>query len=537
MAFVKMLRTAHSWEEGRSYDLDDEQAALLVKQKYATAISANDYVEATRAVKDAELRDSIMDEMQRRFRTLMPGATGGGSPDGGTNGAATPATPAPPNGGGGINFGHIAGGNDPAARANELLLKRIESENRAGRSAGMAEIMGLVGILAKPQLFSPTDVQHAQRRMQGLCGFATEQVFNETTGRWDYKETRSMGNGGGLQTIIRTGTDSLAGGTTYGFAVKPEYLGNIFEISMEQQVFANAAMRIPVGQGVEVKYPAWDQYQAPVTAGGVIQSATYAGISLYYETEAAPRVPTDGKLNMIDFKIVDLTAFTALSRDFVVDNYLAFDAALTRMIGRAFGWMTDYMSIQGPGIGRPQGYLNSPATLAVTRHASNTITSNDLTSMIASVTPMVWGNLRWITNITTIPQLAILYNNAGTPVFQPNALITQAQEFSIMDKSVGGTGAELMHRPMGTLLGFPVYFSEKVAALGNPGDLSLVAPSQYGVAERSGVEIAVSEHYYFLNDLIAYRLKQRHDMKSLWRGPYTQADGSNTLVSPFVVLH
>ena len=52
----------------------------------------------------------------------------------------------------------------------------------------------------------------------------------------------------------------------------------------------------------------------------------------------------------------------------------------------------------------------------------------------------------------------------------------------------------------------------------------------------------MSEHYYFLNDLIAYRFKQRHDMKSLWRAPYIQADniatpGSGTQVSPFVILY
>ncbi len=110
-------------------------------------------------------------------------------------------------------------------------------------------------------------------------------------------------------------------------------------------------------------------------------------------------------------------------------------------------------------------------------------------------------------------------------------------QLSVQDRSVGGRGAELMHRPMGDLLGFPVYFSEKVAVLGSTGDLNLVAPSQYGYARRSGMEVAVSEHFYFDTDRIAYRMKQRHDGKSLWRAPYIQADGSSTNVAPFVMLH
>jgi len=87
------------------------------------------------------------------------------------------------------------------------------------------------------------------------------------------------------------------------------------------------------------------------------------------------------------------------------------------------------------------------------------------------------------------------------------------------------------------LLGFPLYFSEKVPTLGSTGDLSLVAPSQFGVARREGLEMGVSEHFYFSTDLIAYRGKLRHDMKPLWRSYYQQADGSSTKVAPFVILH
>lgn len=527
-----------------SGDIPSNVARSFIEAGKAEEVNSEVYL---RGLLEARL-DQRQTELLKTMQDMLHTAFKGG------DGARAATQPTPPNGGGQVDFDAVARGaanaagvamdddKDPAIRANNILLRRIGDAQKRGQDAGIGEILGLVGIVGKPQAFDPAKVHFANRRLQHMCGEFREEVFNANSGRWDTKHTRTLADGA-LEVITRTGTDSLSGGTTYGFALKPEFLGNLFEISMEQQVFVNAATQIPVSNGIEVRWPAWDQYRPPTLAQGVIQPAVFAGVQLYYEGETSPRVSTDANLNSINFKIIDLTAFTALSRDFVVDNYLAFDAALTRMIGRAFGWMEDWMSIQGPGVGRPQGYFNSGATLVVNRASSTyKISSNDLTAMIAAVSPMVWNELRWITNITTVPYLAILTNSSGTPVFQPNALITQAQQFSIMDKSMGGSGAELMHRPMGTLVGFPVYFSEKVSQVGNTGDLSLVAPSQYGVARRSGLEIAVSEHFYFSTDLIAYRMKQRHDMKSLWRAPYIQADNpsspaSGTQVSPFVMLH
>ena len=511
--FVKFHRAmpGTSWEKDQLYEVPDDVGRSFVGLKYCDEVNAGEFLVASRAAADTALKDDIL----KSVKDLIAQSRGNGD-----------RRPTPPSGGGHVNFSKVAAGEDPA-----------EAENERAKKRGLfSEALRCIGIVGKPHLFDPQFVAHHNRRLQGMSLEATEYRFNDDTGQFESTTTRQL-EGGGVETVTRTGTDSLSGGATYGFSLKPEFLGTLFEISMEQQVFASSAQRIPVTQGIEVKWPAWDQYRAPVTtAGGVVQSAVFAGISLYYLGEITQRTPSDGLLNMINFKIVDLTGFTALSRDFVVDNYLAMDAAITRMFGRAIGWMEDYMSIQGGGVGKPQGYFNGPSTLVVNRTTASKIKPADLTGMIAAVSPMVWDDLRWITNITTFPQLSIL-NDGTNYVFQPNALISQAMKLSAMDRAVGGRGAELMHRPMGDLLGFPVYFSEKVPTLGNTGDLSLVAPSQYGIAERSGLEVAVSEHFYFDTDRIAYRFKKRHDMKPLWRAPYIQSDGSSTQVAPFVILH
>jgi hypothetical protein len=532
--FVKCLENYMGCEANKAYQLDDPLGRAMVELKKAAPINAEDFMTATRAAGDEALKNSILssvgDQVARALADFKKGAGTDGNPN-----------PRPP--GTGADFNTIASGEDPAVKANERMFKRIADDKARGIRSGLGEVSHLFGVLQHPQLArgGPNYVVQANRRLQLLSGSVTSYQFNEATGE-HVERTQYEAPDGSIQTVTRTGTDSIGGGGAYGYALKPDFLSSLFEVSIEQQVFVPATTRLPVATGNELRYPAFDQYKAPTVVNGLMQPAVLSGVALYYAGETAPRTLTDAGLNMIDYKITDLTAFTALSRDFVADNYLAFDSQLTRMIGRGFGWMEDWVCINGNGIGRPQGYLNANCAIAVSRTAANEIQPYDLTTMISSASPMVWDDLRWITNVTTIPQLAILRDNNGAYVFQPNALINQAMQLTIMEKSMGGRGAELMHRPMGTLLGFPVYFSEKVSTLGHTGDLSLVAPSQYGLAERSGLEIAVSEHFYFNQDLIAYRFKKRHDGKMLWRAPYIQADtfatpASGTQVSPIVILH
>ena len=99
-----------------------------------------------------------------------------------------------------------------------------------------------------------------------------------------------------------------------------------------------------------------------------------------------------------------------------------------------------------------------------------------------------WNRARFIVNTTTIPYLMSRKPLNATPIYQPNALISQAMQPSIIGQS-SVDNAALVTRPQGTLLGFPVYVSEKVPVLGSPGDVSLVDPSQYGYAKRHGLKL------------------------------------------------
>jgi HK97 family phage major capsid protein len=407
------------------------------------------------------------------------------------------------------------------------------------------KILRMVERVSRPERYPRNMVEHNNAVLQQISTEASEYRFNDDTGEFQYVATRSLADGG-VETITRTGGDSLSGGATYGFTVKPEYIPNLYKIAREQAVFEPFTRGVPVSQGVEAIWPQFDQFQAPTMLNGVMQSAIFGGVTVSFTGEATPRVSSDGKTRENRFKIFDATAFTAYTRDYVADAYIKMDAEITRQIGEAMGWVKDWAFIQGNGIGMPQGFFNANSALTSgpnsgARENTNKISSDDLMYMMSRMATMCWPRMFWIANVTTFTQLGILRDLNGTAVFQPNALISQDMLLSMMRGSVSEEDG-LVTRPQGILLGKPIYFTEKVPTLGTSGDISLVCPYQYGSATRMGLEVGVSEHFYFSTDLIAYRFKERYTGRSLWPTTYTQADNtgtpsSGTSVTNFFILH
>ncbi len=358
--------------------------------------------------------------------------------------------------------------------------------------------------------------------------YAQERVNYKVTDDGQMMETIER-NG---VTVTRTGTESISGGPTYGFSIKPDWSNTMFKIPIEASVMEGSCYEVPVGNALEFKWPALDQYKAPIAG----QSAAYAGFQLFRKGEITQRTYSDAALSMIEYKITDLTAFTTLSRDLVADSYLAIDAVCQQVLGDAFQWKKDYEFINGLGIGSPTGFLNSNAALTVTRNTANHIVYEDLVAMMKQIHSSCWNGLRWITNTQTLSELVAIKNAAGTYVYQPNSLIAQYMRPTVMKDS---TSDAQFTMPRGWLEGIPVYFTEKLPTLGTKGDLCLIHPKSYGVATRSGLEVGLSEHFLFDTDTIAYRFKLRNDAKPLWRAPYIQSDGGNTTatkVGPFSVL-
>ncbi len=143
---------------------------------------------------------------------------------------------------------------------------------------------------------------------------------------------------------------------------------------------------------------------------------------------------------------------------------------------------------------------------------------DNLAAMYARMLPSSLMNAIWIADIGTFPQLALMSVTGTlgntTPVWMNNGVI----------------GA-----PPVTIYGRPVFFTEKVPALGTTGDISFVDPSFYLVGDRQAITASASPHFAFSTDKIAYKIIERVDGRPWLNSALTPKNSGNTL-SAFVQL-
>jgi HK97 family phage major capsid protein len=311
-------------------------------------------------------------------------------------------------------------------------------------------------------------------------------------------------------------------GATGGYATPVLYEAIFFEVAAEQEVLIPYATEKPLGAR-EVQYPALNQFTAPVAG----QSAWFGGVQVFRKGEKTQRTETDIALKKITMVAQDLTALNELSRDLLYDAP-GMDAYVIKEIGGAIGWREDWESIQGNGAGQMLGIVNSPAMLLVDRNTNSEILYEDVFTMKTRLLGQA-RDAAWLCHPYTLYQIETLQDPASHFIFVANATVVGMPGMG----TVAGGG--MAYRPAGTLLGWPIFTSEKVPALGNACDLMLVDRKSYWVGRRSGLEIGLSEHFLFDTDQIAIRAKIRNDGKPGQIAPYYLADGSQSnQVSGFV---
>jgi len=304
-------------------------------------------------------------------------------------------------------------------------------------------------------------------------------------------------------------------GVTGGYTVPPEFMDKLMLITGEEAIVRPRAFNITMGSRT-VQVPALDQ--TTVRSTGV--SPYFGGMQAKWVDEAGTRPETEPTFKQIEFVAHELSGYTPVSRTLLADSAVALDQFLTQMFGKLITWHEDYSFLVGDGVGKPKGILNSEACISVPRNTSTDFKLADVANMWSKLLPASQSKAIWVMNQSVIPKLIQLADAAGRVVFMPTAPANGAL-----------TGA----MPM-TLMGRPVYFTEKLPALGTAGDVMLVDLSMYIVADRGSIEVAASEHALFLNNQMAWRFIKRVDGQP-WLDSYiTYQDGSTT-VSPFVKLN
>jgi len=195
-----------------------------------------------------------------------------------------------------------------------------------------------------------------------------------------------------------------------------------------------------------------------------------------------------------------------------------FEAHLNKVVPEELAFQLDLKIINGSGAGVPVGVLNSNALITVpkvTGQAAATIVNNNVLDMWRRLPAPSRRNAIWLVNEDADAQLELLATNAAGP---PNIYLP-----------AGVCGNEY---PL--LKGRPTIAIEQCPVLGQLGDIILMDPTQYIIAD-GGIKADVSVHVQFVNDQAVFRFTWWVDGKPAFATPITSYNGSVTR-SPFVTL-
>lgn len=308
-------------------------------------------------------------------------------------------------------------------------------------------------------------------------------------------------------------------GATGGYTVPVQFYADLLRLVAEDAFVRQMCTVMPM-QSLSMYVPALAQTGSP--AAGT--SAFFGGIIATWQPEAQSINQSNPTFRQIQLTARTLEFYTVASNQLLQDNAVALDTLLTTLFKEGMAWFYDYYILRGDGSDQPLGVLNAPGSYTQSRNAGNTFAFIDVANMMSHLLMTSWTKACWIMHPSLIPQLFQLADSTN------GRLIWMSQ---VGTKGEGGLAQKM---PL-TLVGLPIYFTEKLPKLGSTGDVMLVDMSKYILGDRMAIQIETSPHVLFLNNQMVWRIIARWDGQPWVDQPITLADGSGTYqVSPFVVL-
>jgi len=310
---------------------------------------------------------------------------------------------------------------------------------------------------------------------------------------------------------LKTLETSVAG----EYIIPPDYVNSIMSVALEANPFFRMAQQFRTsGNALNVPYFKDKDH----TSGNV-----FGGIVMYWVEEGEAPTASDLKLGGMNLRLHDLLGIIPVTNDFLEDSPMNVNTLINNRFGQALDFMMEDVFINGSGVGKPLGIVNSPAIVTAakkTSQSADTIVSENLTQMVSHLPKSSRRNAIFIYGSDTYtPIVNCKLGESDFPAFIPAGMLRNSQ-------------------PIDTLLGRPAYESEHItAALGDEGDLLLVDPTQYAVLTKSGLtgKFDSSMHLYFDSNRTAFRIVFRIDGQPTWDTYVTPAQGTH-YKSPIVKL-
>lgn len=297
-----------------------------------------------------------------------------------------------------------------------------------------------------------------------------------------------------------------------GFLVPETLRSQILMVALEQAVVRPRARVIPM-DSLRVPYPTVDDTSHT--------NSVFGGVTAYWTEEAAALTASQPAFGRIVLEAKKLTAYTEVPNELLQDAIAALDQWFNEMFPTALAWFEDTAFIGGTGVGEPQGFINSPCAVTITRATSSEVLFADIAAMYPRMLPSSLGSAVWVCSPDVIGQLLQLSLTVGSSAVSPPLWLQGMQAVDGVDY---------------TLLGRPLIVTEKMPALGTTGDIAFVDFGYYLLGDRQSMQVSSSEEYKFANDLTAFRFVERLDGRTWIQSAITPENGGNPL-SPVVLLH
>ena len=300
-----------------------------------------------------------------------------------------------------------------------------------------------------------------------------------------------------------------------GFLVQQDFVAELFNRTYMMGEITRRCRRFPISansNGLKMN---------AVSETSRATGSRWGGIRGYWKAEGAQKTASTPEFRQI---VLDLKKLAVLvyATDELLQDAAALETVVSQGASEEITFMTEDAVINGTGAGQPLGIMNAVALVSVAAEAgqaATTVVYENVLNMWSRMWARSRANAVWLVNQDVEPQLYTMALNVGTggaPVYLPAA----------------GASAT----PYATLFGRPVVPVEYCATLGTTGDILLVDFSQYALADKGGIQSAMSMHVNFLYDETVFRFVYRVDGQPLWNAALTPFSGSTNTLSPYVAL-
>lgn len=402
-------------------------------------------------------------------------------------------------------------------RREKIAAQGERMNASAGRQTSAAPIRNS----AKPKEDDEDEDTSALRRVSAPITNAAER------GRWGWKRfgdfacaVKNAGvNGGSVDPRLQNAPTTYGSegiGPDGGFAVPPDFRNTIMEkVQSEESLLSRCDQLETAGNSITVP-------KDETTDWGT------AGIQAYWDGEAAQYTQSKPKLEDSTVKCHKLTALVPVTDELLEDAAALGSYVLRKAPARILYKVNDAI-LNGTGAGMPLGILGAGCTVTQAKESSqaaDTVQAKNIAKMWSRM-PAQWrGNAVWLVHSDVEPQLMQL-------------------GFQVTDAAgANPTGAIPLYVPPGgfsqspyaSLLGRPVIPTQAAQAIGDKGDITFAALSQYmAVVKSGGVRSESSIHLFFDYGLTAFRFTFRMGGQPWWSTTYAAGKGSTTY-GPFVNL-